>query len=55
MSEQTFSLLVTSLSRTSEQLEMAAGLVEADVMGGCGEEQKEVRMGGDVEDECVGG
>lgn len=34
---------------------MGAGLVEADRMGGWGDEEDEVRMGGDAEEERVGG
>lgn len=47
---------LTSLSRVRERLGMGAGLVEADRMGGWGEEEEdEVRMGGDAEEERVGG
>lgn len=45
-----------SLSRVRERLVMGAGLVEADRMGGWGEEEDdEVRIGGDAEEERVGG
>ena len=48
--------LLTSLSSVRERLEMGAGLVEADRMGGWGEEDDdEVRMGGDAEEDRVGG
>lgn len=47
---------LTSLSRVRERLVMGAGLVEADRMGGWGEEDdEEVRMGGDVDEDKVGG
>lgn len=50
------SALLTSLSRVRERLVIGAGLVEADRMGGWGEEDEdEVRMGGDAEEERVGG
>ena len=47
---------LTSLSRLRERPVMGAGLVEADRMGGWGEEDEdEVRMGGDAEEERGGG
>ena len=50
------SAILTSLSRPRERLLMGAGLVEADRMGGWGEEEEDdVRMGGDAEAERVGG
>lgn len=46
----------TSLSRPRERPLMGAGLVEADRMGGWGEEEEDdVRMGGEADEERVGG
>lgn len=48
--------LLTSLSRVRDRPLMGAGLVEADRMGGCGEdEEDEERMGGDADEVRVGG
>lgn len=50
------SAFLTSLSRARQRLVMGAGLAEADRTGGWGEEEEdEVRMGGDAEEERVGG
>lgn len=48
----------TSLSRPRERLVMGAGLMEAESTGGCGEEEEEeddVRMGGEADEDRVGG
>lgn len=47
---------LTSLSRLRERLLMGTGLVEAERMGGWGEEEEdEVSMGGDADEERAGG
>lgn len=49
---------LTSLSRARERLVMGTGLVEAERIGGWGEEEEEeeeVRMGGEADEERVGG
>lgn len=49
----------TSLSRARERLVMGRGLTEAERTGGCGEEEEEeeedVRMGGEADEDRVGG
>lgn len=47
---------LTSLSRVRERLVMGTGLMEAERTGGCGEEEEDdVRMGGEAEEDRVGG
>lgn len=47
---------LTSLSRARERLVMGTGLVEAERIGGWGEEEEEeVRMGGEADEERAGG
>lgn len=48
---------LTSLSRVRERLVMGRGLMEAERTGGCGEEEEEddVRMGGEADEDRVGG
>lgn len=47
----------TSLSRARERLVTGTGLMEDERTGGCGEEEEEddVRMGGEADEDRVGG
>lgn len=50
------SALLTSLRRVREWLVMGTGLVETERTGGWGEEEEDdVRMGGEADEERVGG
>lgn len=55
--QREFECCRTSLSRPRERLVMGTGLMEAERTGGCGEEEEEedVRMGGEADEDKVGG